>query len=143
MEEAKRFKFEIGYWYPHMMPKDIGIWERFIMTYPGYFDECQYDVLVGSVPDFADPAKDPSNAGLDTLYRRKIDVVGWKDGQPYIVEVKPRAGTHAVGQVLGYIQLYERDYKPAVAPKPILLTDTKQEDIQIIADKYGVKLIVV
>lgn len=138
-----RFKYGLRYWYPHMKPNDIAIWERFCTKYPDFFDECQYDLAVGSGAAFDTTVDANTGANANELYRRKIDVVGWKDGQCSIVEVKPRAGASALGQVTSYVHLYEQQYKPAAAPKTILLTDELLPDMTMLAAKFGVRLIIV
>lgn len=130
-------------YYPHMKPADIAIWERFITINPGAYETVQYDVLVGSGPGFDTTVNPESGGNVEALYKRKIDVVAEKAGQLYIIEVKPRAGTSAIGQLLGYLELYKRDVKPASEPKAILLTDTLLPDMTMLAEKYGVKLIIV
>ena len=44
------FKYGKGYWYPHMKPRDIEIWERFMLAYPDAYEQCQYDFAVGDIP---------------------------------------------------------------------------------------------
>lgn len=140
---AERFKYEKRYKYPHMKPHDIAIWERCLVKFPELFDECEYDVPVGSGPEF-DPTVSPETGGDNyVLYQRKIDVVGWKGEQLYIVEVKPRAGTSALGQVTGYGKLYERDYAPKTKPKLVVLTDSLLPDMKTLAQQFGVELIIV
>jgi len=139
----ERFKYGKRYWYPHMKPADIAIWERFCDKYPDFFDECQYDLAVGTGAAFDTNVSEETGGDAATLYRRKIDVVGWKDGQCSIVEVKPRGGPSALGQVTGYVHLYEQDFKPAASPKVILLTDELLPDMTMLAAKFGVRLIIV
>lgn len=138
-----RFEFKKRYYYPHMMPKDVAIWERFIETHPEFFDYCEYDVAVGSGPEFSTVVDDETEANVMRLYQRKIDVVGWKKGVPFIVECKPRASTSALGQLAGYVMLYTRDYNPATPPKAILLTDERTPDIEMIARQMGIEIIFV
>lgn len=140
---AERFKYEKRYYYPHMMPNDVAIWERFIVAHPDYFDECEYDVPVGSGPDFDTTVNEPTGGDALKLYRRKIDVVGYKDGRLFIVEIKPRAGTSAIGQVRGYALLYKQEYNPPSDPTCMIVTDILRPDMNMLAAADGVKLMVV
>lgn len=138
---ADLYKYEKMDFYPHMKPNDRAIWERFIEKNPEAFDKVQYDVLVGSVPAF-DTTVNPSTGGnVADLYRKKIDVVGYKGAQISIIELKPEAQISSIGQLLGYVELYKKEYKPALEPFAILLTDRIMLDMQELTAKYGIKLI--
>lgn len=135
--------FEKRYWYDHMGPQDVAIWERFIAAYPDAYQTCQYDVPVGTPPQFDTTVNPATDGNVARLYMRKIDVVGFKQGGIDIIEVKPRAGMSAVGQVVGYRELYTRDYKPAVLPKAVIITDRSDPDLEQVAAAQGVRVFVV
>lgn len=140
---AELFPYGKRTYYPHMKPNDTAIWERFMSANQAFFDTVQYDVLVGTAPDFDTVVNTETGGSIEALYKKKIDVVGHKDGKIFIVEVKPRAGASAIGQLLGYVELYKRDVKPSVEPQAILLTDTINKDTQMVAEKFKVQLIAV
>jgi hypothetical protein len=129
--------------YPHMKPYDVAIWERFMLAFPDVYDHCIYDCPVGAGSQFDPTVNDENGADLYDLYRRKIDVVGFKDNQIDIIEVKPQAGTSALGQVVGYRELYIRDEKPAVFPKAVIVTDRLLPDMDMLAARLGVQIVVV
>jgi hypothetical protein len=129
--------------YPHMMPFDVAIWERFIEQFPDMYDHVSYDVKVGSIPEFVKNEPDVTHQAQAPLYQRKIDVVGYKADQIDIIEIKPRAGTSALGQVVGYKLLYQRDFTPPVEPKAIVLTDHADDDLGHVAASMGVQVVVV
>lgn len=141
--ELETFSYEKRYWYPHMKPNDVAIWERFIANYPEAYDYCQYDVLVGSDPEF-DTTVTPDTGGDEwKLYQKKIDVVGLKGEDITIIELKPKAGASAVGQIKMYRRLYIKDYSPAKAPDMVIITDEISPDTREFARDEGVKIIVV
>ncbi len=126
-----------------MMPEDVAIWERFIEQFPDAYDSVQYDVKVGGAPDFVKDHPDEAARGQVPLYQRKIDVVGFKSEQIDIIELKPRAGTSALGQVNGYRHLYMKDFSPPETPKAIVITDTLLQDMGELSAQAGVQLVVV
>lgn len=137
------FPFEKRHWYPHMMPYDVAIWERFIEQFPNAYDNVQYDVKVGSAPEH-DTIVNPDTGGdAINLYKRKIDVIGSKGGNLDIIELKPKASTSALGQVTGYGILYEKDYTPPTKPNLVIITDILGPDMEHLANTMGVKVIVV
>lgn len=126
-----------------MKPGDVGIWEKFISEFPDMYDTVQYDFDVGSAPEFDTVVNNATGGDASLLYRRKIDVVGFKEDQIDIIEIKPSAGPSALGQVLSYVELYVRDEKPPVQPKAIVLTDVLLIDMGHLASQLGVQIVVV
>ena len=120
--------------YPHFFPLDIPIWERFIDSFGAGFSGFNYDVKVGSGTK---PVK-----GLGAKYRRmqrilskyRIDAVGFRGDAVVIIEVKPDAGTIAIGQIELYTELYERDFKPGRRVVGAIVTDRELPDIRDFAE---------
>lgn len=129
--------------YPHMKPADVLIWERFLTQFPDMYDKVQYDLEVGVLPDFIKNDTNADLASMEALYKRKIDVVGFRDSQIDIIELKPRAGTSALGQVKGYVQLYIRDIDPGAQPKAVIVTDEEMPDMGVLAFGQDVQIVVV
>jgi hypothetical protein len=137
------FLYEKRYWYPHMMPEDVAIWERFIEKYPTAYDNCQYDVPVGSIPEFDVTVNAETNAGASRLYKKKIDVVAYKDASIDIIELKPKAGASAVGQVKLYKSLWKKEYSSPIEPRAIIITDAVSDDVREFAREEGVLFVIV
>ena len=137
------FAFEKRDWYAHMKPGDVLLWERFIPLFPDMYDKVQYDVPVGEGPLFDTLITEETGAHDERLYKRKIDVVGFKGGEIDIIEVKPKAGPAAIGQVLMYRNLYIKDYKPPKYPKCVIITDTITNDVAEFAASSEVQMVVV
>lgn len=123
------YPFELRYHYPHMQPLDKEIWERFIITNPNYFEGCDYDVAVGSEPPFSTIVATETGGDAGVLYKKKIDVVGYKGDKKYIIELKPRADARAVGQVRNYASLYKRDVDKNTELKTMIITDATNRDL--------------
>lgn len=128
-------------WYPHMKPNDVALWERFLVAFPEAYDECAYDVWVGSVPDFAKEPAGPDGGTAEGLYKKKIDVVGFKADQIDLIELKPQAGASAVGQILQYKMLYEKENALEGKTKAVIITDTYNADVAAFAASMGVHMV--
>lgn len=137
------FKYEKGKWYPHMKPRDIAIWERFIDKYPNEYQNCQYDFHVGDPPPFNTLTDDEQDWNQDALYRLKIDVVGFTKDYIDIVEVKPDAGPSTIGQVKSYRTLYIRDEEPQIPINMVIITDKERPNMAFLCKQEGVKLVIV
>lgn len=142
MQNVQTFEYKKLAWYPHMRPEDVAIWERFIEANPDAYEKVQYDVPVGSAPEFDTNLGDSPNSTALQLYLKRIDVVGFKGGRVDIIELKPRASAAALGQVLGYVELYKRDISMTPAPRPVLMTDIMRIDMEELAQALGVTMII-
>ena len=134
----EKYKYEKRSYYPHMMPADVAIWERFIDKFPDMYDEVSYDIKVGNAPQFATVVNEESGGDALDLYKLKIDVIGYKDNQIDIIEIGPRAGANKVGQVKRYRYFYVKEFVPSVTPKAIVLTDIVDENTIEFAVSEGV-----
>ena len=102
--------------YPHMMPLDREVWERFLDQYASLFVGFAYDVHVGSGVN-PDPEWSPSiRRDAHRLTQYRIDALGQATQGLFVIEVKPRPAIGILGQVLGYMTLFKADYKP---PGPV------------------------
>jgi len=137
------FPFEKRHKYPHMMPYDVAIWERFIEQFPDAYDHVQYDVKVGSAPEHDTIVNLETMGDSINLYKKKIDVIGYKGDQIDIIELKPNAGASALGQVRSYGVLYTKEFNPPITPKLVVITDTLKTDMGILAHDMGVQVVVV
>lgn len=130
-------------WYPHMMPEDVAVWERFIEKNPGYYETCEYDYPVGKVPGFVANDPDADQASMERLYKKKIDVVAVKSSNISIIELKPQCTMSTIGQVKGYQHFYVRDVKPGSNPSPVVICGSASEDVLEFAATQGVEVVVV
>lgn len=126
-----------------MGPNDRALWERFISKLPDAYTQVQYDVPVGSVPEHSQQSIVDGGANMSRLYKRRIDVVGYIADQRDVIELKPRAGMSAIGQVLGYKHLLERDEPFTGTTKAVIVTDHVDADVAEYASTHGVAIIVV
>lgn len=137
------FPYEKRYWYPHLKPNDVAIWERFISKYPDHYKHVQYDFAVGEVPAFVANAPASEQANMAELYRLKIDVLGFTDDHIDLVELKPNATAAAIGQVTGYVELYRREVAPSLPVRPVIVTDTLKPNMAVLTSSAFVTLYVV
>ncbi|MEK7578898.1 MAG: hypothetical protein AAB456_04310 [Patescibacteria group bacterium] len=139
----ERFKFEKRPWYANLREGETFIWNRFIEKYPDAYDEVIYNQHLGSGAEI--PEETPENIARDfkLLTQYKIDVVGFKNDKTDIIEIKPYAGSNAIGQVISYQKLFLKYINPAAAPNLVILTDQLRPDTQLLAEQLNIKLIIV
>lgn len=139
----KRFPYKILHKYPHLLIEDVALWERFIEQYPEYFDYCDYDVHVGNGMKLDPSWPDNIKYMATTLSQFRIDVVGWKGNSPTIIEVKPRAASKAIGQIIIYRSLFPKSFPEFPRPKSMIITDWNHDEILTIAFENNIKVITI
>jgi len=129
------------YRYPHMLPADVAIWERYLDTNPFPTATIAYDVHVGT-PVTISP-DDPPNIQrmLYQLTTLRIDAVVFLLNETPIIEIKPDAGMSAIGQALAYALLFHKQYPSFPHIVPTILTDTPLPDTPWLCDRLGITLL--
>lgn len=127
-------------WYPHMSVADTEIWNRYIRANPTAFDSVAYDVAIGQGAAFDTTAGGVLGGNIGRLYQKRVDVIAKKDEWLYLIELKPRASTAAVGQIQAYAAIFERDYPEYKNIKLLIITDSAMPDLDFVAERGGVEV---
>ncbi len=140
---AGQFNYEKMRKYPHLLGEDVTVWDSFVEQYPDRFHTVDYDVHVGTGIEV--PAHPDENIAEQyrNLTKKRIDVIGWKNNLPTIIEVKYRVGLDTLGQVLGYRVLYLKEH-PEILCIPLLIVCAiiGPDDIYIL-DHFNVPFVIV
>lgn len=127
--------------YPHMFKHDLSIWERFLDAYGEQFTEAAYDIALGGITP-NDPDTDMTLAlGWRYSTAKKIDAAVRNSEEVWLCEVRPDAGLAAVGSVLGYAILSERDPWTAQPLVPTIVTDRMDGDTKLVCQEFEIQVI--
>lgn len=114
-------------YYPGLIEEETRLWRRWLRLYERDFVAFEYNVRVGQgvrVPRRAitgDPVLDEQFRELFRQWtQRKVDVLGFKGPETWIIEVEERPSTRALGQLLAYQELLP-DVRPNVGPVQLAL----------------------
>lgn len=129
--------------YPHMLPADVRLWERWLDKHGDFFTSVQYDVHVGGDVERLPHWSDKFTTEASWLAAKRIDVVGYKPGEIWLIEVKPEAGTAAIGQLVSYLILYRLKFAPAADLICALVTNYLVPDEKVILETLGFRWFVV
>ena len=138
-----KFPFGKRYKYPHMYGQDKEVWERFMDLNPGFFNAVDYDWRVGEGVEVPFKLGENLMRMAKMLSQKRIDVVGWNDDQPMIVEVKKRVGIQTLGQVLGYQVLFEKEFQNFKKPGLMVICEIIEADDRDVLDAYKIPVYVV
>lgn len=126
--------------FPHLLPGDIPVWERFLVAFPDRYDRIEYDVRVGKGRP-APPGFEPNikKMALD-LSRRRIDAIGFTGERIDIIEITRLADLKAVGQLLAYPLLYKQTYGGTKPMHTVLIAEELHTDIEQVLDSLPVEV---
>jgi hypothetical protein len=125
--------------YPHILPADIPVWQRYLAAHPETPADIDYDVRVGVTQDPGPAFPDNIRQMAITLAYKRIDAVIPLAGQTLIIEITRRAGLKAVGQLITYPLLYALKYPQAPTPTPLLVAEELLPDTETALIAYGIK----
>jgi hypothetical protein len=125
--------------YPHLLPVDIEVWERWLTKNGADFLSFDYDVRVG---DGRDPGESYSpnirQMGID-LSQRRIDAVGHQPGQITIIEITRSAGLKTIGQTMAYPVLYRRKFNYDGPLQSIIVCESVQDDMTAVLNAHNIE----
>lgn len=124
--------------FPHMAKHDATIWTRFLDTYADAFESFAYDVALGGQRAGEDQAPEATRLGWQYATALKVDVVGFQPERAWVIEVKPGAGTNALGATLCYVELAAVDRFTDLELVPVVVTDRMSPDVKFCAEQLGV-----
>ena len=133
--EARRVPF------PHMGPHDTRVWNAALRLGLVKFDRLEYDVrLGGKGADLVDK-EHIHRAMWDTLLRKRVDVIGWQGKQVWVVEVKPVASFAALGQCIGYRDLWKRERPGVCEPRAMCVCAIADPDLLKTFERAAVRVV--
>ena len=125
--------------YPHLLPNERRIWEKFLELMGKKWERFEYDVRVGKGIDPGPKVPEPWRSLAIKLTQKRIDVVGYAEDGIWLFEVKPDASLGALGQVLAYKYLYMRDKQPTEPVHVAIVTNRTFPDEKEIYRHYDVR----
>jgi hypothetical protein len=126
--------------FEQMSLEDRLIWSRWLDHHAHAFDCYAYNVYIGGADcdqlDLPQPVKDQWRS----CTAKRIDVLGWRRGRAWIIEVRYQAGVSAVGALLVYRHLFAEHNPNLPAPALLLLTDNIATDTARAARALGIAI---
>ena len=129
--------------YERLRPEDVAVWERFMEKNPGKPWRMDYDVKVGIGRTPLEDLPEEYKKDWTALTRKRIDAVAWGPNEIYIIELKPQASLSALGQLLGYSELWEDMHNSGRRVIPLLLCNSLDPDTARVAQASGIEISVV
>jgi len=129
--------------YIHLIGDDVPIWEAFLPIYGKNFQRFDYDVHVGQGAEPDPDLPEQYQRMIRVLSKLRIDAIGYKEDEIWIIEVKKEAGLTALGQIMGYLTLYREEYQPTKQLKGAVVTNFLRPDIKHLLEVFGISYFVI
>jgi len=126
-----------------MLPADVPLWHRFLDRYASNFERFFYNVRVGG-PDVSTIEGDEVLKRMWYLNTAKrIDAIGEKENELWIIEVASSPYLRAVGQMLTYHFLWDLDPKINKPIKDVLLCYYLDSDLEKVLKHHKVEVLTI
>lgn len=124
-----------------MLPSDVPLWNLFLDKYATWFERFYYNVRVGG-PDISKISGDLALAKMwYASTAKRIDAIGERSDEIWIIEVAASPYLRAVGQCLSYKFLWEEDPKIDKPSRAVLLCYFLDSDLERILKHYQVTIV--
>lgn len=128
--------------YPHMSAEESIIWTKFLIKFGSLYDRFDYDLRVGAGINADENEADYLKKDWYDLTRRRIDAVGYEDKIATIFEIKQRSSFSAIGQLIGYKQLFNQTYPKIFVQDLILVCGSANPEDYPIFNKQNITIII-
>jgi hypothetical protein len=123
-------------------PENI-IWATWLASNGSQYDSFEYNVRLGPGVDIGSSHHPNDRKAAQQNTQRRADVIGMRGDLATIFEVKERAHLGAIGQLLGYSNLWLNDNPGAAKPTLIILTGRLSPGVKQTADAQGIACVVI
>lgn len=129
--------------YPHMKPGiETRVWDSFRKKWGDRYSAFKYDVHVGQGKYITQGVRLSVTKGFQRLTQKRIDVVGFTGTGVDLIEVKDRGSWTALGQLVGYRQMWEKENTGVHVEGLVLVCASCDEDVQECLEAQGVKVFI-
>jgi hypothetical protein len=132
------FPFTLQSHYYHLHSSNKHIWEKFIRGNPNYFDAVNYSLPLEIKDSWVQNLPPEEKEKFYYLYSYKIDVIAKRGNDIFIIEIKPKAGHIALGQILLYEHLLYENYLIDQPVIKTIITNKAKEGMLPIFYKYNI-----
>ncbi len=131
------------YKFLRMSQEDTQLWRKFIREHGKDYKRFDYDLAVGQGEDPGPEFQENLRKDFIDLTRKRIDAVGYTNNTATIFEIKPRAGTSALGQLITYQTLFKQSHPTISKINLVLITEFINTDEKAIYLSNNIQIFIV
>ena len=128
---------------PHMSSQDLPLWDRFQEKYGKEFLGFHFDATTGTPSDMPKDTPDNLARMWTRITSKRMDAVGVKPNEWWIIEMHPNAAAGALGTVLTYRAAWLKDPPDTKFVRTVIVSDIFDPDILDNARELNIELIAV
>jgi hypothetical protein len=126
--------------YPAMTPVESEIVRKWLRVNRDRYERVEFNVRLGAGMELDESTDDSVRAIALLATQKRADVVAWNGLDPTIIEIKPRVGFSALGQLLGYRWLWKTTYPEQRQPALLAVGETAVSETAALFAAHGVAL---
>ncbi len=135
--QAERLRF------PALLPDEQIVFRNWLRLHEAEFDRIDGNVRIGQGEDPGPSFPDNTRKMAIEITQLRLDAVAYRGGTPTIVEVKRRAGSSNIGQLLTYRSMWKKQNLSVAVPRLLLVCTTFNPNILPALEEVGIQLEVV
>jgi hypothetical protein len=126
--------------YPGMTYVESEITRAWLKTHGAEYESIDFNVRLGEGVQLAGEWDDSTRRAATMLSQKRADIVALRAGVVTIVEVKVRIGLPALGQLIGYRELWRREHPDAGFIRLLAIGRGAVEDVDLVFRSQGVEI---
>jgi hypothetical protein len=126
--------------YPGMTYVESQITRAWIQKHGAEYESIDFNVRLGAGVGLGEDYDDATRRDATLLSQKRADVVAIRAGVVTIIEVKVRIGLPALGQLLGYRELWRREHRDAGFIRLLAIGRSAVSDVDIVFRAQGVEI---
>ena len=131
--------------FTHLLAEEKKLWILFLQRFGDDFINYEYDVHVGLPQKYPEGFPPNYSRMVIRLSQKRIDVVAYKTGTPYIFEIRPYPDLELLERLQQYSDLYAMEILTPVKPIKALVyliidekTEQKADAMEIVKYKISI-----
>jgi hypothetical protein len=125
--------------YPGMPKAESDITRAWIRKHGADYDGFAFNVRLGQGPDIQ-PGIDPATAQqFAKIGRKRVDIAASVQHKVDLVEVKPTMSFSGVGQLLGYLHLWQQTYPEIPVRRLIAVASYVDDEVKQLLINHGIE----
>ncbi len=127
--------------FPGMERRESDVFKLWLQAHGDAYDRLEFNVRLGEGGRPLDTFDETTRRQQTLVTQKRADAIAWLQDQADILEVKLRAGLNAVGQLVGYRELFMRDRPELPPPRLRIIALWADPDVEFVAGAQGVELV--
>ena len=124
--------------YPAMTRLESEITRAWLRLFGIAYDRIEFNVRLGEGVELGEGFSEQTRQAALLSTQKRADVIAWLVGQPDVVEVKDRISLGAIGQLLGYQLLWNREHPDETIGNLLVIGRNMMPGIDVALRQYAI-----